>query len=229
VSAEAVLKILTDPATIGPLWLSFKVSLVAVPVLLVLGVGIGLYLSDGRSRIRSIVDFLVSLPLVFPPIATGFLLLLLFGRNGPLGRMLGELFDLQVIFGFWGVAMAGVVAGLPLMVKPVQTAVDDKVRRYVETASVLGKSKIQILHRVLLPSIRKSILAGLFLSWGRSLGEVGITLMLGGNIIGRTNTVSLEIYNAVFTGEYVRAMVLAVLLGLVALALISGLRRLGAV
>lgn len=228
-SAEAVLKILTDPATIGPLWLSFKVSLVAVPVLLVLGVGIGLYLSDGRSRIRSIVDFLVSLPLVFPPIATGFLLLLLFGRNGPLGRMLGELFDLQVIFGFWGVAMAGVVAGLPLMVKPVQTAVDDKVRRYVETASVLGKSKIQILHRVLLPSIRKSILAGLFLSWGRSLGEVGITLMLGGNIIGRTNTVSLEIYNAVFTGEYVRAMVLAVLLGLVALALISGLRRLGAV
>lgn len=210
----------------GPLWLTARIMLLTAPLLLILGVAFGYYLSRGRSRLTSLLDFLLSLPLVLPPIATGFGLLVLLGRHGPLGRLLGSWLGVEVIFSFWGVLAAAVVAGLPLMVKPVQAAVRGEVLRFMETSAVLGKSEAVTFLRVVLPCIRKSVLAGLFLALGRAMGEVGVTLMLGGNIVGRTNTVSLEIYNAVFTGEFERAAALSLLLGAIALGILLLLRRL---
>jgi molybdate transport system permease protein len=145
-----------------------------------------------------------------------------------IGPAVRATFGVEIVFGFTGVAVAAVVSGLPLMIKPVQAAVTGEMTRYMEAARVLGKSEFEIFFGVVLPLIRKNILAGLFLSWTRSIGEVGVTLMLGGNIVGRTNTVSLEIYNSVFTGDYERAAFLAGILGLASLLAMFMLRRLSA-
>ncbi len=217
--------LLRDDATLGPLLLTLKVLAVAGGLQLVAGVLLGAYLSGERSLVRTGVDFLVTLPLIFPPIAMGFALLLLLGRNGLVGRLTG----MDIIFSFPGLVVAAFVAGLPLIVKPVESALRGNAIRLAETAYVLGKSRWETFFLVLLPSIRLSVVAGWFLAVGRSLGEVGITLMLGGNIIGKTNTLSLEIYNAVFSGEFDRAIVLSCIIGSVSLFIFVMLKRLSSV
>lgn len=200
--------------------LSLKVAAIAMPLLAVCGVGLGYVLGRGKGRWLSLLDFFVTLPLIFPPIATGFLLLMLLGRRSCIGSWLRTSFGVELIFSFWGVVLAAFIAGLPLIVKQVQAAVRNETNRLIETASVLGKSGPTIFFWVIIPSLRTSIAIGLSLAFARSLGEVGVTLMLGGNIAGRTNTISLEVYNAVFTGEYERAFVLVALLGGVSLLLL---------
>ncbi len=110
------------------------------------------------------------------------------------------------------------------MVKPIQAAVQSTAVSLIEASYTLGKSESQTFLFVVVPTIRKSIAGGLSLAFGRSLGEVGLTLMLGGNIVGKTNTMSLEIYNSVFTGEFERASVLAAILGLVSLFILIALK-----
>jgi len=219
------LAIACEPATLGPLWLTLKVLLASGVLLLGTGVLVAYYLSRGRGALRGAVDFLVTLPLVFPPIATGFVLLMILGRSGPLARVSG----VELVFSFPGVVLASFVAGLPLMVKPVESALRGDVRRLAEVAYVLGKGEWQTLFLVLLPCIRRSVFSGWLLALGRGLGEVGMTLMLGGNIIGRTNTLSLEIYNAVSSGEFERAAVLSCIIGVLSLGVFLWLKRLSAV
>ena len=216
--------ILTQPQTLGPLKLTIGVLAVSGLLHLLAGVLLGYYLTSGKGVMRSVVDFLVTLPLVFPPIATGFILLMLLGRAGLIGRFL----PVDIVFSFPGVVLASFVAGLPLMVKPVVAALRGDVRQLAEASRVLGKTDWQTFRLVLLPTIKRSVASGWFLALGRSLGEVGITLMLGGNIIGRTNTLSLEIYNAVFSGEFERALVLSTVIGVFSLTIFIALKRLSA-
>ncbi|MBG0789892.1 MAG: ABC transporter permease subunit [Desulfovibrionaceae bacterium] len=218
-------RILVDPQTSAPLWLTLKTLAAAGALHLAFGVLLGYYLTSGTGFLRSATDFLVTLPLVFPPIATGFILLMLLGRSGPLSRIL----PVDLIFSFPGVVLASFVAGMPLMVKPVEAALRGDVKRLAEISHVLGKNRWQTFWLVLLPTIRRNVAAGWFLALGRSLGEVGITLMLGGNIIGKTNTLSLEIYNAVFSGEFERALVLSAIIGAFSLSIFIALKRLSAV
>jgi len=219
------LNILREPGTLKCIQLSLVTAGITLPLLAVIGVLLGYVLGRRQGRWISLLDFLVSLPLVFPPIAIGFLLLILLGRRSLMGAFLKDTFGIEMIFSFWGVALAAFIAGLPLIVKQVQAAIRNETNRMIEAAYVLGKSPTTTFFQVILPSIRKSIAIGLSLAFARSLGEVGVTLMLGGNISGRTNTISLEVYNAVFTGEYDRAMVLVILLGTVSLLLIVLTRR----
>lgn len=219
-SWAGVLAILREPDTMAAILLSVRTACVVMPLLAACGVGLGYVLGRWQGRWISCLDFLVTLPLVFPPIATGFLLLLLLGRRSMIGGFLQKTMGLEMIFSFWSVVLAAFIAGLPLVVKPVQAAIRGETTRLIEAAYVLGKSPATTFFKVILPSIRKSIFIGLSLAFARSLGEVGVTLMLGGNISGKTSTISLEVYNAVFTGEYDRALVLVVLLGTVSLLLI---------
>lgn len=207
--------------------LTLRVMALAVPLFFVLGVPLGYLLGRGRGRIVALLDVAVSLPLVLPPMAVGFFLLLLLGRNAPIGGMLRQTLGIEIIFGFPGLVIAAVVAGLPLMVRPVQAAVRGDLLRLIELSSVLGKSAPTTFIRVVLPHCRKSVAAGMFLATGRALGEVGVSLLLGGDIIGRTNTVSLEIYNAVFSGQFARAGLLAALLAGVSIVLTFLLKRTG--
>lgn len=218
-------ELLTDPRTLGPLILSLKVLALAGGILLPLGVLLAYFLCGRPCTARSVVDFLVTVPLVFPPIATGFILLMLLGRNGPLGRVL----PIDVVFSFPGLVLASVIAGLPLMVKPVEAALRSQGKRLSEVAAVLGKTQWQTFVLVLLPSIRRPVLSSWLLALCRSMGEVGITLMLGGNIIGKTNTLSLEIYNCVFTGELDRAMVLCAIIATLSGTMLFTLKRMSAI
>ncbi len=217
---------ISGPGIVFPLIFTAKVASVTCVLHLVIGIILGYYLSNKKSRVRDLIDIFVTLPLVFPPIALGFMLLLILGKGGPIGRVLYDILGVQIIFSFWGVVIASFIAGLPLIVKPVQSAIQSTAGSLVEASYVLGKSEWQTFFYVVIPSIKKSILGGLSLAFGRSLGEVGLTLMLGGNIVGKTNTLSLEIYNSVFTGEFHRALILTLILGSVSTIIFIILKKL---
>jgi molybdate transport system permease protein len=222
-----------DPSTLSniefPLVFTAKVAVISLFLQSIFGILLGYYLGKKPGAWRSLVDVMITLPLVFPPIAMGFMLLLLLGKTGCIGRFVSGVFGVEIIFNLWGVVIAAFVAGLPLIVKPVQAAVQSTAVTLIEASYTLGKSESETFIRVVIPSIKRSIAGGLSLALGRSLGEVGLTLMLGGNIVGKTNTVSLEIYNSVFTGEFARAGILAAILGGVSLIILFLLKRLSAV
>ncbi|WJS84388.1 molybdate ABC transporter permease subunit [Paracoccus sp. TOH] len=222
---SAIWQALADPALAYPAWLTLKVVAVTLAAHLLLGLGLGWALARPGWPGRGLLDILVTLPLVFPPLALGFLLLMLLGRRSMIGGWLDALFGLSFIFTVESVMLASIIAGLPLVVKPVEAAIAGVSRSLGEASRSLGRSEWQTFLFVTLPNIRGALVVGLVLGTARALGEVGITLMLGGNIVGRTNTMSLEIYNAVFNGEYDRALVLSALLGLVSVAVYAVIRR----
>ncbi|MBD3789710.1 MAG: molybdate ABC transporter permease subunit [Campylobacterales bacterium] len=199
-----------------PLLLSLKTVGCSSVLFLILGIPLSYLLSKKELKFRWILDTLVTLPLVFPPIAVGFFLLLLLGENGWIGKFFANL-GITFIFSFYGLVIAGFIAGIPLMVKPLEAAIKLFPKEIKEAAYMSGKSDLQTLIWIVLPNIKSSLFAGLLLSSARALGEVGITLMLGGNIIGKTDTVSLAIYNAVFDGEYDLALVLSGILMMISL------------
>ncbi|ACS78369.1 molybdate ABC transporter permease subunit [Maridesulfovibrio salexigens] len=214
--------ILSDSATLSPLALSAKVMGVAGVLQLIAGVPLAFWLSRSKGVLHNFIDTAVTLPLVFPPVATGFVLLFLLGRRGPAAELFGD----SIIFGFPGLVVAAFIAGLPLLVKPVQAALKSaEAAKLHEVAAVLGKSETEIFLKVLLPCTKRAIAAGTLLALARSLGEVGMSLMLGGNVIGRTNTLSLEIYNAVFNGEFERAAVLSSIIGIASITIFSALKK----
>ncbi len=211
---------MSDILTGAPLQLTLKVSAISVLLQFLVGIPIGLFIAGRTSPLRRIVDIVATLPMIFPPMALGFFLLLLFGKNGFIGASLFQIFGFRMIFSFWGILFAAFIVGFPFMVKSVQAARRQMDETIVEAGVTLGKSPMTILFRVILPNIRGGVITGLLLAFGRSLGEVGISLILGGNIIGRTETLSLAIYNAVFDGDFQLAARLSVLLSLLAITVI---------
>ena len=208
-----------------PAWLTVRITLATLVLHFVLGASLGWALAQPRWPGRTLLDIVVTLPLVFPPLALGFLMLLLLGRRSPLGAWLEQTFGLSFVFSIEGVLLASVIAGLPLVVKPIEAAIAHASRGLGEASRTLGRNEWDTFVYVILPNIRGAVIAGLILGTARSLGEVGITLMLGGNIIGKTNTMSLEIYNAVFNGEYPRALALSALLGIASIFIFFALRK----
>lgn len=222
---DGFFSLLSEPGLRHTLWLTAGVALAALLLHALCGLLLGYLLAKPAWRGRALLDSVVTLPLVFPPMATGFLLLMLFGRRGPLGAPLHDWFGIDLVFSFWGLLLAAFISGLPLVVKPVQSAFENIPRRLAEAARTLGKRESEIFVFVLLPNVRSALAGGLILGLGRALGEVGITLMLGGNIEGRTVTASLDIYNAVISGDFERAGMLSLILGGVTVALFTLLRR----
>lgn len=208
--------------------LSLEVLLWALLLQCFFGIAIAWLLVRKQFWGKGFIDGVVTIPLIFPPIVIGYALLMALGRNGWLSGLLPEFIRPNVVFSTTGLIVAAFVAGLPLMVKPVQTAFSGVPKRLHEAASTLGYSKWAIFFAVDLPLIRKGIAAGLILSGGRALGEVGISLMLGGNIAGRTETLSLAIYNQVMDGEFACANELSLLLALFAGLSFYALRKFGA-
>ncbi|UYO51540.1 molybdate ABC transporter permease subunit [Rhodopseudomonas palustris] len=221
----AAIEALRDPALIAPALLSVKIAAATLVLHIVLGTLLGWALAQRSWPGRTVLDAVMTIPLVFPPIALGFFLLLLLGRRSPVGQWLDASFGFSFVFSVEGVLLASVIAGLPLVVKPIEAAIASVSRNLGEASRTLGRNEFETFLFVILPNIRGAIVAGLVLGTARSLGEVGITLMLGGNIVGKTNTISLEVYNAVFNGEYGRAAVLSALLGVVSLVVFAVLRR----
>ncbi len=192
-----------------PLILSVKVVLCQGLLLVTFGLALAYLLAFYKGKFRAILEMIVTFPLIFPPIATGFLLLYLLGKNGIIGKAL----NLDIVFSFKALVIAAFIASLPLFVKPVSSALSSLSKSLSEAAYSLGKNKFQTAILVLFPSIaKKSVAAAFILALSRGLGEVGITLILGGNIIGKTDTISLAIYNAVYDGRSDQALALSLVL-----------------
>lgn len=208
-----------------PLILSLKVGMICLTLHLILGVLFGRYLAESKTFVALLVDIFVTLPLVFPPIATGFFLLQVFGKNSMVGRAL-SLLGVEIIFSFTGLIVASFIAGLPLVVKPIQAAFETETRDLENVSYTLGKGKVYTFLFVSLPNIKATIISSLFLAFARSVGEVGITLIVGGNIIGKTETISLAIYNATLNGEYETAAGFSAVLAIMAVTIFIFLRTL---
>ena len=191
-----------------PLVLSIKVILCQGALLIIFGLALAYYLAFGKAKFKAILEMIVTFPLIFPPIATGFLLLYLLGKNGIVGKAL----NLEIIFSFKALVLAAFIASLPLFVKPVASALGSLSKSLSEAAYSLGKDKFQTAIFVLFPCVAKSVAAAFILAISRGLGEVGITLILGGNIIGKTDTILLAIYNAVYDGKSDEALILSLVL-----------------
>ena len=207
---------------VHPLFLSFKTVGFSLVLFVILGIPLSYLLSKESLPHKWLWETLITIPLIFPPIAIGFLLLLLLGKKGWIGSYFYT-FDIRFIFEFKGLVIAGFIAGLPLMVKPLLSAIEAFPKTITEAAYTSGKSKLQTFIWVILPCIKSSVIATLLIASARALGEVGITLMLGGNIIGKTDTISLAIYNAVFDGDYDLALVLCSVLIFISIIVFVGL------
>ncbi|HYB58136.1 MAG TPA: molybdate ABC transporter permease subunit [Alphaproteobacteria bacterium] len=183
-----------SPAELTAIRLSLKVALSAVAASLPLGVLVAVILARGRFWGRELLDVLVHLPLILPPVVTGYVLLLLFGRNGPLGRFLADSLGIVFAFRWTGAALASAVMGFPLMVRAIRLSVEAVDRRLEDAAGTLGAGPAWVFLTVTLPLVLPGIIAGAILGFARSMGEFGATITFVSNIPGETQTLPTAIY-----------------------------------
>ncbi len=189
-------------------WFTAWAAALAVAVIVPPGLALAWLLARKQWRGKSLVETCVSLPLALPPVATGLILLKLFGRRGPVGGLLHETFGIDIAFTWIGVVLALAVMSFPLLVRSARVAFEEVDHQQEEIAAMLGAGPFRVFLTVTLPLAARGVGAGLMLSYARALGEFGATIMLAGNIPGVTSTLSLSIYQSVQTGDDARAYVL---------------------
>lgn len=197
-------------------WPALRLSalVVGVATLLValIGTGLGLVLAKGQFRGKELCDAFLTLPMVLPPTVTGYYLIVLLGRRGLIGRYLYEFTGWTPAFHWQGAVIAASVMALPIMVKSARAALESVDARYEMVSFSLGKGALETLMRVTLPLASRGLFAGVVLSFARALGEFGATLILAGNIPGKTQTMPLAIFEAFISGEDRQAQMMALIL-----------------
>lgn len=189
----------------SPLWISLATSVTATICTFVLGLAAAVWRERRSGPATALVDGIFLLPLVLPPTVVGFILLLLFGRNGPLGGLLRRL-GMMIVFAWPATVVAATVVAFPLMYLTARAALEQVDPNFLQAARTLGASEWRVFREIALPLAWPGILAGTILSFARALGEFGATLMVAGNIPGRTETIPIAIYFAVEGGEISRAL-----------------------
>lgn len=184
-----------------PLALSLKVAGCAAVLAGVLGIASGYALSRHRFLGRELLDTVLTLPMVLPPTVLGYYLLVLLGRHGWVGQMLQQTLGIQLIFSWQGAVVAATVVAFPLVFKPARAAFDSVDGQLEQAARVLGLTEWAVFFRVTLPLAWRGILAGVLLGLVRAMGEFGATLMVAGSIPGKTQTLSIAVYEAVQAGQ----------------------------
>lgn len=188
-----------------PLILTFKLALVTTLLLLIIGIPLAYWLAFGRSRLKPIVETLVSMPLVLPPTVLGFYFLIAFSPNQAFGHWLDQWLGIRLVFSFSGLVLASMIYSLPFMVHPISSGLAGSQPSLREAAYLMGYSKWQTLFKVLLPNIRPALLTAIVLSFAHTVGEFGVVLMIGGNIPGKTKVASIAIYDEVEAMNYAGA------------------------
>jgi molybdate transport system permease protein len=218
-----------SPAEWSAVRLSTLVALTATLASLPFAIALGHLLARRQFPGKVVVETCLSLPLVLPPVVTGYLLLVMFGQRGWLGRSLNDWFDVRIIFTWKAAALASAVMAFPLMVRAIRIAIADVDRRLEQAARTLGASALETLFRITLPLARRGIIAGSVLAFARSLGEFGATIMIAGNIPGETQTVPLYVYTQINSPGGIEAstrlVIVSVLLAGTALILSEWLER----
>ncbi|NLA51634.1 MAG: molybdate ABC transporter permease subunit [Alcaligenaceae bacterium] len=205
---------------IVPLMLSLQVAFWATLVNAILGVALGWWLAQKSTKFREFIDVVATLPMVLPPTVLGYYLLVLFGSRTGLDNWLFDTFGFRMIFSINGAIIASIVATFPLVFRPARAAFEAVNIEYSQVSWVLGVSKVSTFFRIVLPLAWRGVLAGLLLGFVRCMGEFGATLMVAGSIPGRTQTLSIAIYEAVQAGRDTEVTQLVMLISAVCVAVL---------
>lgn len=203
----------------SPLWISIKTSLVATMITFFLGLVISYLVSNFKGKSKGLIDGLFTLPLILPPTVVGFFLLLLCGKNGPVGKIL-DLFNTSIIFSWSATILAAVVVSFPMMYRTTRSAFEQIDTNIISAARTLGLSEFKIFHKIAIPLAMPGIIGGLVLSFARAMGEFGATLMIAGNIPGKTQTMPLAIFFAAEGGDMEKAMLWVLIIVILSFGLI---------
>ena len=209
-----------------PLWLSLRVAALATLVSLGLGLWIAYLLANRKFRGKELLDAVVTLPLVLPPTVLGYYLLVVLGRSSPLGQFYEWTFGTPLVFTWQAAVVASTLHAIPLLVKSARAAFDTVDRSYEKAARNLGASDWRVFWRVTMPLSRRAVMAASVLAFARALGDFGATLMIAGDIPGKTQTAAIAIYDAVEGGNTFVARVLVLALSAVAIGIVYAANRL---
>jgi molybdate transport system permease protein len=213
-------------ADLEPLWLSLRVALVATALIVGIGTPLAYMLARARFPGKGLLSGLLVLPLVLPPTVLGYALLLLLGRRTWLGSVLEQTLGIVVVFQWTGAVVASTVTAFPLFLLPARGAIEGVDAALEDAARLLGRGEFSVFMSITLPLAWRGIAAGAVLAFVRALGDFGATMMVAGNIPGRTRTTALAIYDAVEANEHARAGGLSLCLAVVSIVALWGVQRL---
>ena len=195
----------------SPLTLSIKAAFIATCITSILGIVLAYLVINIKGRYKSLLDGILTLPLILPPTVVGFFLLLVFGKNGPIGKIF-LLFDKSIIFSFSATVIAATVVSFPMMYRTTRSAFEQIDSNIISAARTLGISEFKIFYKISIPLAMPGIIAGIILSFARAMGEFGATLMLAGNIPNKTQTIPLAIFFAVESGDIKTASIWVIII-----------------
>jgi len=201
-----------DDSVLFSLILSIQVAVTATLLMTATGITAAYFLARKAFRGREILDMLVTLPLVLPPTVTGYYLIILFGRNGLIGKPVWQMTGWSIMFTWYAAVLASFVVAVPLLIRTARAAIESVDKNPVQAAYALGFTEFQTVLHIILPLAKRGITAGVILSFARALGEFGATLMIAGNIPGKTDTVPLSIYSSASSGDWSKANMMVICL-----------------
>ena len=204
---------------LSPLWISISTALLATLITFFIGIIVAYRIVNYNGIFKGLIDGLLTLPLILPPTVIGFFLLLLFGKNGPIGDLL-EVFNLSVIFTWSATVIAATVVSFPLMYRTTRSAFEQIDNNIISAARTLGLSELKIFLKIAIPLSWPGIIGGVVLSFARAMGEFGATLMIAGNIPGKTQTMPLAIFFAVEGGDMNKAYLWVIIIVAISLIMI---------
>jgi molybdate transport system permease protein len=210
----------------APILLTLKVASLATLAAALLGIPLARWIASSRFWLRDWIDATLMLPLVLPPTVVGYYLIVVVGRNGPLGHWLESTFGVSLMFTWQGAVVAATLVAFPLVYKAARAAFEEVEPSFENAARLLGSREIELFFRVTLPVASRGIVAGLMLTFARAMGEFGATLMIAGNLPGKTQTLSIAIYDAVQAGQESHALVLVGIISALCIAVLLGSGRL---
>lgn len=187
---------------LSPIWLTLKLAATTTLLLLIVGLPLAWWLSRGRSILKTIIEAVITMPLVLPPSVLGFYLLLAFSPQHGIGQWLQHTFDVRLVFSFQGLVLASFIYSMPFMIGPIKSALQQLPPSLAQASYTLGKTKRETFLKVLLPNIKPSLLTAMVLTFAHTLGEFGVVLMIGGNIPNVTRVASIAVYDSVERMDY---------------------------
>lgn len=205
---------------ITPLWLSLQVAVCATLFATILGIACGLFMARKNFKGKEVVDAILVLPMVMPPTVLGYYLIVVLGRNSAIGAWFERTFNVVFMFTLTGAIVAATVVAFPLVYKSARAAFEEISQECVESAQNLGANGWQVFWRISLPLALRGTMAGVMLALARSLGEFGATLMIAGSRPGKTQTLSLAIYQAVQDGKDTQALLLTLIICVMCVAVL---------
>jgi molybdate transport system permease protein len=193
-----------------PFLLSFKLAGITTLILFTISLPFSWYLSQTKSKIKPLLESIVSLPIVLPPSVLGFYLLLLLSKNSPVGEFFYNTFDIQLVFNFTGLVIASCIYSLPFMIQPMQNGFESVNKNIIEASYISGKSKLETIIRVVIPNIKPAIITSIIITFAHTIGEFGVVLMIGGSIPSETKVASVAIYEMVEIMDYSNAHIYSI-------------------